>query len=234
MALVRPMIRDGGLPAREVLPGDLVASGDNVNGGAITTVGAGTLTGAAIANGLIFRSGPAAAFTDTTSSALNILTALAGNTPAADIVPGTSFRVRYINGVAFAMTFAAGTGVVAGSGTLNVAASLWRDYIFTVLNATPLLSITGTLVSASATVVFALPAGMSAIPIGPAPGSFNATPGATVTGTGVAAATTVAGMTQGQGGVTGMVMSGTATASGTVPLTFGPTIQIDSIGSGTA
>lgn len=233
MAGVRPLVTDpSGVPSRKSLPGDLLLGGENINAGAITTVGAGALTGAALASGIVFRSGPTAAFTDTFATALDILLAIGGNA-VADVSPGTTFRVLYRNGVAFAMTPAYGAGTVAGGGTLTVAASLWREYLFTVLSNQTSMTITGTLVSASAIVVFALPAGVSALPIGPAPGAANLQPGATVTGTGVATATTVNSVTQGQGGVTGIIMSGTATASGTVPLTFGPTVLIDGLRSGT-
>lgn len=234
MAGVRPIVMGSAGEARQTLPGDLILGSENVNSGAITTVGAGALTGAALVSGILFRSGPTAAFTDTFATAIDILLALSGNFAAPDVVPGTSFRLLYRNGVAFAMTPAYGAGTVAGSGTLTLAASLWREYLFTVLSNQAPMTISGTLVSASATVAFALPTGAVALPMGPSPGAANLQPGATITGTGVATATTVASVTQGQGGVTGIIMSGTATASGTVPLSFGPTVQIDGLRSGTA
>lgn len=229
-----PMVAVNGVISRKLMPGDLLAGGESISAGALATVGAGTWTGALIATGIIRRTGPTAGYTDTTDTAANIIAALAGNAPSPDGMSGQTFRLRFLNTVAQAQTLAAGTGVVLGTGTLNVAASLWRDYLFTIVNASPPVTIPGTLVSASATVAFALPSGMLALPIGPSPLADNITPGMGVNATsGVTAGTTVLGVTQGQGGITGIVMSATATASATIPLNFTPTVQIDSLGSGT-
>lgn len=73
---------------------------------AITTAGAGTLTAAALAGGTITRSGPSAAYTDTTATATLIAEALPS--PAA---VGMSWIVRIRNTVAFAQTVTGGTGV---------------------------------------------------------------------------------------------------------------------------
>lgn len=80
----------------------------------ITTAGNGTWTGAAIASGLITRTGPVAAYTDTTDTALAIVAAI----PNAFI--GQSFILRVKNGVNFIMTVAAGAGVTLTSGTTPV------------------------------------------------------------------------------------------------------------------
>lgn len=218
--------------------GDIIAGGESVLAGPLTTVGAGTWTGALIATGIITRTGPVGGYTDTTDTATNILAALAGNAPNAEVEPGVSFRMLFINGVAQAMTFAAGAGVVAGSGTLTVAASLWREYLWTVLNGSPQQSIQSNTTNASAVVTFVLPANMVALPIGPgAAGTYKLTAGMTVSGTGITAGTTVIGVTQGVGGITGVTLSANATATsaaGGTPLTFGPTLRIDSLRSGTA
>lgn len=235
MSLAIPSVYTNGVMERRVRPGDLLAGGESLKAGALTTVGAGTWTGADIATGIINRTGPTGGYTDTTDTAANILLALAGNAPAPDGMAGNTFRLRFINTVAQAHTLAAGAGVVLGTGSvLNAAASTWRDYLFTILNDSLPVTISGTLVSGSANVAFVLPPGMVAIPIGPSPLAVNITNGMGVNATsGVTAGTTVAGVTAGQGGNTGIVMSGTATASGVLPLNFTPTIQIDSLGSGT-
>lgn len=236
MAIVVPVVKSPGGLERALVPGDILGLGEALKAGAISTAGSGTWTGAAIATGIINRTGPGTVYTDTTDTSTNILTALAGNAPAAGGVAGQSFRVRVINTVAFTGTVAAGTGVVLGSGsTLNLAASTWRDYLFTILNASPPVTVSGTLVSASATVAFVLPANMVAIPIGPSVQAVNVTPGMGINSgsAGLQSGTTVLGVTQGQGGLTGVVMSSTATASATVSLNFVPTVQLDSIGSGT-
>ncbi len=72
---------------------------------AITTVGNGTLTAAGLIGGLITRTGPVAAYTDTTATAAQIVTAIGS------FVSGATFQVEIKNGTAFLQTIAAGTGV---------------------------------------------------------------------------------------------------------------------------
>lgn len=74
----------------------------NVN---ITTVGNGTLTAAGLVGGLINRSGPVAAFTDTTDTAALIVAALPS------FVSGGTFISRIKNGNPYVMTLAGGTNV---------------------------------------------------------------------------------------------------------------------------
>lgn len=235
--LVVPSCYRNGVMEDRLAPGDLLALGESLKAGALTTVGAGTWLGAAIATGIINRTGPTAGYTDTTDTATNILNALSGNAPGAEGRQGQTFRMRLINTVAFLNTVAAGAGVILGSGsTLNVAASTWRDYIWTLLNASPPVLLQANTTNTSAIVTFVLPAGMVALPIGPTPLADNITTGMSVTGTGVPANTTVIGVTQGQGGIVGVTLSANATATsaaGGTPLSFGPTLQLDSIGSGT-
>lgn len=236
MSILKPFGRKNGVPAEDLNPGDIMAGGENLTAGGIATVGSGTWTAAAIATGIIRRTGPGAGYTDTTDTAVNILSALAGNAPAAEVAPGTTFRMLFINTVAQAMTFAAGAGVVSGNGTLNCAASLVREYLWTVLNGSPPVSVNASFGNASTAVTFVLPSGMSALPIGPSPLAVNITPGMTVTGTNIAAGTTVVGVTQGQGGIIGVTLSQNtsgASASGGTALSFGPTLQIDGIRSST-
>lgn len=78
---------------------------------AITTVGAGTLTAAALLSGLITRSGPTAAFTDTTDTAALIQAAWAAGV-------GASFNFTLNNSTAFVETLAAGTGVTLSGNTI--------------------------------------------------------------------------------------------------------------------
>jgi hypothetical protein len=232
--LVVPNVSRTGIQGK-LMPGDQLAGGKNILTGSLTTVGAGTWTGAAIATGIIRRTGPVGGYTDTTDTAVNILTALAGNADFAEVVAGMTFDLTFINTVAQAMTFAAGAGVVAGTGTLNCAASLVRDYILTVLNTTKVQAIQANTTNASAVVTFVLPAGMTALPMYGA-GAAIISVGATVSGTGITAGTTVIGVTQGVGGITGVTLSANATATsptGGASLTFGPTIQIDSVRSAT-
>lgn len=78
----------------------------------ITTVGAGTLTAAALLGGLITRTGPVAAYTDTTDTAAAIV-ALLGT-----LNVGATFNVIIKNATAFTQTLAAGTGVTLPSTVL--------------------------------------------------------------------------------------------------------------------
>lgn len=79
----------------------------------ITTVGAGTLTAAAIDGRLITRSGPTAAYTDTTDTAAAIVASIT------NAFVGQSFYISIKNTVPFNQTIAAGTGVtLAGGNTI--------------------------------------------------------------------------------------------------------------------
>lgn len=222
-----------------IQPGDVVLLGESLTPGINAVVGASTLTGAMIASGIITRSASGGPVTDTTDTSTNILAALAGNNPGAVIAPGSTFRLRYINKVASIITFAAGVGCIAGaagSAVLNIAASQVRDFVVTILNASPQVVLQSNTINASAVVTFVLPPGMVSFPLGstPNPQGISITPGMTVSGAGITAGTTVIGVTYGQGGITGVTLSANATATsaaGGTPLTFLPTIQFDGIGS---
>lgn len=222
-----------------VQSGDVLLQGETLTPGIITTAGAGTLTAAMIASGFIVRTGPVGGVTDTTDTSTNILAALAGNAPSPNVAPGSTFRLRYINKVAQVITFAAGVGVIAGaagSAVLDVAASQVRDYLITVLNATPASTLQSNTTNASAVVTFVFPSGITSWPLGQAanPQGITITPGMTVSGTGITAGTTVIGVTYGLGGITGVTLSANATATspaGGAALTFLPTIRFDGIGS---
>lgn len=231
MGAVRRAVFDGSPNPRQVYAGDLEMGGENILNGSLVTIGAGTWTAALIANGIIYRTGPTGGYTDTTDTAVNILAALAGNSYAADVAKGSTFRLLYINTVAQAMTAAQGAGVVAGTGTLNCAASLIREYLFTVLSACQVYTLQGTLVSGSAAVVFVLPPGRSGFNLGPSVTAINLEAGATVTGTNVPTGTTILGLAIGQAGLTGITLSANATGSGISTLTIGPTLQIDTLGT---
>lgn len=238
MSGLRQIGADGGLQ-RKVVPGDLMIGGEQITAGALTTVGAGTWTAALMATGIITRTGPAGGYTDTTDTADAILKALAGSGPAPDLAPGNTFRLTFINTVAFLMTLAAGRGVTLGangSGVVNCAASLVREYLLTVLNNTPEVGLPCSTTNASTAVLFVLPSGMSGLPFGSAdnPQGVVITAGMVVTGTGIAANTTVAAVQQGPGGLTGVTLSQNATATNNpIGLTFSPAVRIDGIRSAT-
>ncbi len=234
MAIFLPFGNVNGVMQRTILPGDVIAGGEALNSGSLATAGSGTWTGAEIATGIIYRTGPSGAYTDTTDTASNIITAVAGNAPAPAGVAGTSFRLLFVNSVAFAHTFAAGVGVITGSGVVNAAASTWREYLVTILNAMAPISIAGTMVSNSATVAFMLPPNTVALSIGPASTYNQLDVGAGVNAaSGLATGSTVAAVTFGVGGITGIVMSNTASVNQTIPLNFTPAVKIDGLRSGT-
>lgn len=78
----------------------------------ITTVGAGTLTAAGMTGGLITRSGPTAAYTDTTATAAQLWAA------QAVAVAGETFYLDIKNTVGFNQTLAGGTGVTLSGQTI--------------------------------------------------------------------------------------------------------------------
>lgn len=235
MAAFRPTGLKGGVNGEMLMPGDLMLGGESLAAGALATVGSGTIAGALIAGGIIYRTGPVAGFTDTTDTAANILVALTGNNYGAEVVPGTTFRLTYVNTVAQNMTYAGGTGVISGLGTLNVAASTVREYLATVMAVGPVITIAATTVNGSANILFILPTGSVAYPqVGY--NALNLSVGMSVTGAGIPGNTTVLGITQGQGGIIGVTLSANATATALTPgtaITFTPTIKLDGIRSST-
>lgn len=102
-----------------------------------STAGPTTLTAAQLLGGILYRTGPGAGYADTTPTAAQIIAAM--DNPQI----GDSFIFIHVNGVAYACTFTAGTGVTL-AGTVNNAASKVRMYLCTVTNvATPAVLITG-------------------------------------------------------------------------------------------
>lgn len=234
--LVRANVFRGNATPSMASPGDIIAGDENVLNGVLATNGAGTWTGALIANGIIRRTVVGAGYTDTTDTSTNILAALAGNNGGGALVePGTSFRLLFQNTIAQAMTWAAGVGVIAGTGTLDCAASLVREYLVTILNASPAVTLNCNTTNGNKIITFNFPTGTVAWPIGPSNLAVNVTPGMIVSGTGITAGTRVLGTTQGVGGITGVTTdtNSTATSTGGVALTFLPAIMFDGLRSST-
>ncbi len=88
----------------------------------------GTTLTAAQFSGIIVRSGPTAAYSDTTPTAAEIVASIA--TPA----NGLAYFLVIENTVAFAATVVAGTGVTL-VGSTGIAASFTRLYLVTITNA---------------------------------------------------------------------------------------------------
>jgi len=106
---------------------------------------------------------------------------------------------------------------------------LVHEYLMTVLNASPQITLTLNTTNGSPTTTFVFPSGTTAWPIGPSPIASNITPGMTVSGTGITAGTRVLSVQQGPGGITGVTLDANATATGSASIIFSPTILIDSL-----
>jgi hypothetical protein len=206
MSQVRGQIAMGANTVRAQQVGDVLVS--QYRKTAIATVGAGTLTAAAITNGVIERTGPTAGYTDTFATAEQILQAAPLNT-------GDSFSLMIRNTVAFAMTAAAGVGIVLGT-NVDIPASNCREYLLTVLSIGHTQILAATTTNASAVVSGLTPAQAALL-----------MPGMGVTGTGIPASTNIIGVNSTTGTVT---LSANATATATlVGLTFFPRVLVEGI-----
>jgi hypothetical protein len=231
MPLFRPTGLRGGAQDN-IYPGDLIAGGESFSAGAISTAGDGTWAANNIATGIIQRTGPTGNYTDTTDTATNIILALGGGGYAASIVPGTSFRLLFRNTVAYAMTLAAGAGVTLGSGTTSCAASKVREYLFTILNASPRADFQCVTTNGSPDITLVLPGGLTAWPMGSDPFAVNITPGMIVTGTGIASGAKVLNITMATGGICGVTLDQNCTATSAATgnaITFLPNVRIDGL-----
>lgn len=177
-----------------------------------TTAGASTISVAALLAGVVNRSGPAAGYTDTFPAAANVLAA------QPDLSVGDNFEFIFRNTVAQAMTAAAGEGVVLGT-NVDVAASLVREYLITILGTGPRQIFSGNLVNGSATVT-GVPLANAAL----------VQPGQGVTGTGIPANTTVLSVNANTGTI---ALSANATATATNALTTFPRYSVQGIRSAT-
>lgn len=214
MSLTKPLIFDGGFE-RAINQGD-IPGGAEINNN-LTTAGAGALTGTLLAGSILYRTGPTGAVADTTDTAANIIAALVS--PGQNVQAGTSYRLRYVNTVAFAITLTAGAGVTLfGVGTATINASSVKDFLVTLNNTTPQSISTATTTNGSAVVTGMTAAQTAALSVGQ-----------NVAGTGIAGSTTVIGV---QPGV-GVTLSANATATNSlVALTFTPAVTIQGLGQG--
>jgi hypothetical protein len=176
-----------------------------------------TLTANEILSGWLQRSnGGGAGYTDVFPSVDSLITALAAGGCAPGV--GDCFRFIFQNTVAFLMTYSAGAGLVAGTGTLNVAASTTRIYFITFLSPKNTVTIPGVTTTTGNKFLTNISAAAMA----------NVMPGMAVTGTGIGASALVVGTAPDAGTITVDVNS-TATADN-IAVTFAPRARIDSIG----
>lgn len=208
MTLVIPIIKDKAFE-RTLLPGDVVIT--NEKSSTLTTVGAGTLTGSLLASGILDRSGPTADFTDTTSTAADIINSI-GN-----VGNGTSFRLRYNNTVAFIATIAGGTGVTV-SGDATVGPVTMKDFLVTITSSNSQQVFTADTTNSSAVVT-----GLSSSQTG------LLSVGMTVLGTGIQAGSKIISVQPGIGVTLDLAATATSTAPG-VAITFSPSLTIKNLG----
>jgi len=217
--LAQPLVLDGRLE-RQLFPGDVLAGAEvlpvtNAN----TAI---TVTAAMIATGLIQRS-PAAPGTDTFDTAANLVAGFSGGIGNTGIAPGVSFRVRWLNSTANAITLAAtaNTGVTVTN--TAVPASGWKDVLVQFLNGTPAQTFSGNTTNASP-VITGLTLAQTAL-LSPGMVVINAVNGLQ--------GTTILSV---QPGV-GVTLSGNANATSVAPgvaISFSPVVNVIGIGSGVA
>lgn len=215
--LARPQVRLGGMvqdatAARPLL--DQKAISPNATAAGVQ------LSAANILSGVLSRTnGGGAGFNDTWPNADDVIATL--ENPQI----GDSWLFIYRNGVAFAMTWVAGTGIVQGSGTVNIAASSTRLYLHTLLSVKRSTVLVGNQVNATAII-----SGLSNAQIA------TIEPGMGVTGTNIAANSVVLGVTPSDtplGATITLNNNVTATLNNN-PLSFFPRIQVDGLGLMTA
>lgn len=217
MSILRPLTLDGGI-ARLIQQGDVVAGAEVIP----TTIATNaiTITGAQLGSGIIQRTTTGAG-TDTIDSAANIISAISGGAGLNAIQNGTTWRCKWIQNAAFAITVqaTANTGVTVTSGTVN--ASSVKDFLVTVVNGTPASTVQATTVNGSAVISGLTAAQCAAITVGMI--VTNAV--ANLQGQ------TVIAVNGGSGTVT---LSGNANATNTTPVTvnFSPVITVAGIGQG--
>ena len=93
--------------------------------GTLTTVGAGALLSAAIAGGLVLRTGPTAAFIDTTDTGTQLAAAIP------NIGIGQSFELTYQNSSYSVATLTGGTGVGGAATFGTVGPGSWATFLLT-------------------------------------------------------------------------------------------------------
>lgn len=210
MAQVKTRVDAGANNVRMQVANDIVIAQYKI--AQLATAGNGAPGVTAVLGGVLNRTGPAAAYTDTIPSAAALLAA------APTLTVGDSFSWIVRNTVAFAATLAGGTGIVIGTDT-GIAASLVREYLLSVL-ATGVEGI----YQVNTTNNSAVLTGFTATQIA------AISPGMGVTGAGIPANATVIGVNSSTNTVT---ISANATATATVGATFFPRIQLDGVRSST-
>lgn len=210
--LARPLVRQGGFVTDGVGPRPYL---DQKAIAANVTVGNATLTVKDFITGVLNRTGPVGGFTDTWPNADDFLAAM--DNPQ----KGDSWLFIYRNGVAQAMTFAAGTGIVSGIGTLNCAASSTKIYMHTLLSTKRSVIKVVTQVNATAVLTGLNNSDLAAVEQGMG-----------ASGTNIAGGSIVLGVTPSDTpGAASITLDQNVTASlSNNPVTFFPRITLDALG----
>lgn len=211
MTLLKFNVMDNRM-VRQVAQGDLLGAAETI--ASLTTAGAGTLTGALLANNILNRTGPTGAVADTTDTASLIIAAV----PNAN--SGDSWRLRYINTVAFAETVTAGTGVTVTNGVVN--ASSVKEFLIQLTNATPQSVVPNCQTTNGNKIITGMRQSQTDL----------ITPGMLVTGTGAGASAKVVGVQPGVGVTVDVNSSATTTLATPTTLTFSPSVLITGLGQG--
>jgi len=178
----------------------------------LATIGDGAVSAVALLSGILNRTGPTAAYADTLPTADAVLAA------APTLGVGDSFSLIVRNTVAFANTITTNTGMILGTNTA-IAASLVREFLFTLLSKGTAGIYSGVTTNTDATIT-----GLTSSQVA------TLSPGMGVTGTGIPALTTIIGVNSTLGT---LELSANATASGTVGLTFFNRISVEGVRSST-
>lgn len=172
---------------------------------AISTAGAGTLTAAGLVGGVITRTGPSAAFSDATDTAVAIVAALAA------YVTGESQFVEIRNTTAFAQTITAGAGLTL-TGSAVIPANSVGVYLMTISSPTAvtLLNISVGALSTSAPMITT---------------ALTTVGAGTITAAGIAGGVTLRGGSQSGSAFTDTTDTGTATAAAYPNIRIGQSFQ---------
>lgn len=209
--LNRARFSAGANDVRDQQPGDVLMS--QLNYEANTTAGDSTLTVSSLLNGIINRSGPGGAYTDTLPTIDQLLAA------APNLTVGDSFTFLHRNTVAQACTLAIGTGWTLGSNTA-IAASLVREYLVKIGSHKPTHIFVCTITNANKVLTNV-----------PATSIRRLMPGMAVTGTGIGASAKIVAVNEDAGTVTVDVNS--SASADNIAVTATPTATIEGVRSTT-
>ena len=224
--LCRQVVYDGNFQRKQEA-GDCMAAAFSAS--ALTTAGDGTITAAMLTGGMIRRSGPAGAYTDTWPTADQIATAVRSYGSMVDWNPGIGLLIRHINTVAYAATMAvpANAGISLSTAkyssvTAN-AASKWREY-FLELVSEPVAArlVTAVIANGTKKIVPAVE-----LPYGSVAANMS------VYGIGIGASAKVTHVVHGVSGISEVWVDTNSTAdNAAAAVTFTPTVVVHSIGGG--